>query len=44
MKVHFDLVYAQHIGYRFVMEYDLVLALTVKVVVNFAVADAFNLS
>ena len=44
MKVHFHLVYAQHIGYCFVMEYDLVLALPVKVVVNLAVADAFNLS
>ena len=43
MKVHFDLVNAQHISYLFVMEYDLVLALPVKVVVNLAVADAFDL-
>ena len=44
MEVHFDLVNAQHIGYCFVMEYDLILALAVEVVVNLAVADAFDLS
>ena len=43
MEVHFDLVNAEHISNCFVMEDDLILALAVKVVIYFAVADAFNL-
>lgn len=44
MEVHFDLIDAQHISYSFVMEYYFILALTIKVIVNLAVADAFDLS